>query len=117
MNIAMTTKDIAPITMPTLAPVERPPPGDDIGRAVGVEDGADTEVELEVDVGSDEVVEIVGELVLGISLEERDAVLGRDVVVDAEAGESVEVTTTVVGLLLEGGEVFAGASTPFVKLR
>lgn len=111
----MTTKSIAPITMPTLAPVERPPPEDEIGRAVGVEDGENTEVEVEV--GSDEVAEIVGELVLGISLEVMDVVLGRDAVVGTEGGESVEITTTVVGLLLDGGEVFAGASTPFVKLR
>ena len=50
MNIAMTTKDIAPITMPTLAPVDTPP-GEVIGKAVGLAEDVDVGIEVEVGPG------------------------------------------------------------------
>ncbi|KAL5328190.1 hypothetical protein ACEPPN_001686 [Leptodophora sp. 'Broadleaf-Isolate-01'] len=76
--MAITTAEIAPIIMPTLAPVERPPLGDDIGKAVGRIVGiAEVGVGIVV-AGAIEVAELVTEVLNAEDLGRTDVILVKE---------------------------------------
>lgn len=112
--MAITTAEIAPIIIAILAPVEKPPSDDVAGSAVGVEEGTDVGAD---GTSSDEVSDTLEELVAEPEEDGAGTVVDCDADSDEEEGGGVEVTMTVVGLILAEDWELADAAAPPVKLR